>query len=132
MAWTFISSVLLRLDWQFTDPVDGEFFRITHSGAPNNGLFALAQVEFSPNVSVSIFGAQVFEVSSIPEVIYLKKPECFSERAIALRRVPQPLSLKAELRTVLRTTLFKPSNSEVRTQRYLNWNIAIESSDYIG
>lgn len=129
MVWTSTAKITLKSNWQFTDPVDGEFFRLKHSGVPSGGLFAIAQAQFNDNSSIDIFGIRIFSVDEIPEVIQFKKPEFLSQRRIAVKRLPLPASLETQLRSVLRPALFSsPTNSSLQTNRN-SWIVQIDATE---
>lgn len=130
MAWTSLASILLRPDWQYTDPVSGTFFRLKHTGAPYGGLFAIGQAEFNTDNSINLIDVQFLETGQVQEydVLRLPKPNCFGDRRIAIRRIISNPSLESELRRLLNVNLFK-SSPAARSPSVSTWTTSIEVSD---
>lgn len=121
-------------DWQYTEPIaNGSFFRIKHTEAPNGGLFAIAQCEVDAEGKLSLIDSQILAVEKpIIDVIKLLKPECFSERRIAIKKLPRQPSLQDELRRLILPVFLQPTDSEeIRIVSRSKWSIEIEVSDVV-
>lgn len=129
MAWTQIKTISLSSSWQYTNPVEGEFFRLKHTGAPAGGLFAIAQAEFNEDNTVNLADVLSLEQGRELDLVRLPKPESFTNRRIAIKRLSQSPSLESELRRLLKSTLFESQLISLRRSGSA-WSVAIESSDY--
>ena len=129
MIWSSVGTISLKSDWQFTEPVEGDFFRLKHSGAPLSGLFSIAQAQIGEG-SIDLIDSQTFESSNQPEILRLPTPECFEKgkRKIAVKRIPKGISLEDELRRLLNSRLFISQGSSFNFSRS-TWNLQIEVSD---
>lgn len=133
MAWTSSGSILLSSDWQYTEPIStGSFFRLKHTEAPNGGLFAIAQCEVDADGKLALIDSQVLAVEKpISDVIRLAKPGCFTERRIAIKKLPRQPSLQQELRRLFLPGYLQPTEEEIRIVSRSNWKIDVEVSDFI-
>lgn len=96
MTWQEVGIINPSRNWQLTENVEGEFFRLTHqySDLPTEYYQAeLVQVEEDEQGAITTFGYQVIEASPTGEVIRLTKPECFSNRKIAIRQLSREVDL---------------------------------------
>ncbi|MEW6499218.1 MAG: hypothetical protein AB1589_43055 [Cyanobacteriota bacterium] len=78
--WEPLNQITLTDNWQFTDPIQGELFKITHS---NIGSIARAMICQATIVGDKVFLYQVREISANQhEIIKIEKPEAFDNRRI--------------------------------------------------
>ena len=131
VTWTTVKSILLKTDWQYSDPIDGEYFRFKHSSAPTSGIYQVAQAQFNPDNSVDLADAQMFEVGKQEyDNLKLAKPGHFTDRRIAIRKIGSSPSLESVLRRLLHSNLFK-SEEQVASVSPSKWSADIEVSDYV-
>lgn len=133
MAWAATGSILLTSDWQYTEPIPtGSFFRLKHTEAPNGGLFAIAQCEVDVEGKLSLIDSQVLAVEKpISDVICLPLPGCFSERRIAIKKLPRQPSLQEELRRLILPGFLQPTDEEIRIVSRSKWVVDVEVSDFV-
>lgn len=131
MAWTSVGSISVQRDWQFTDPIAGTYFRLKHEANPINSSYEVAQVELDANGNLQIFDVRELKPRIEPEIIEMKKPLAFSNRRIAVRRLPKQPTLELELRRVLRETVLSDSEINPFPPRRIDWQVSIEVSDYV-
>lgn len=96
MVWTNAGVISPSRNWQYTNVVEGEFFRLSHnySDLPTEYFQAeLTQIEEGEDGEITTFGHQVIEASPTSEVIQLTKPACFSNRKIAIRQLSRDVDL---------------------------------------
>lgn len=96
MVWTNAGVIHPSRNWQYTNVVEGEFFRLSHnySDLPTEYFQAeLTQIEEDEDGAITTFGYQLIEASPTSEVIRLTKPECFSNRKIAIRQLSRDVDL---------------------------------------
>lgn len=96
MIWTNAGVISPSRNWQYTNVVEGEFFRLSHnySDLPTEYFQAeLTQIEEGEDGAITTFGYHVIEASPTSEVIQLTKPECFSNRKIAIRQLSRDVDL---------------------------------------
>lgn len=131
MVWTTVKTISLGSSWQYTEPVEGEYFRLKHTGAPSNGIIQIAQAEFNQDNSVTLSEAQSIETSKEFDVLEFTTPPYFANRRIAVRKVSQQSSLESQLRSLLKATLFNSSAAPSNLfPTRAGWSIGIEVSDY--
>lgn len=129
MAWTQVGNYTLRLNWQFTDPVEGTFFRLKFSGLPagESVLVAQAQIEGS---QVELYDIELIQPTSEQYVLEFEKPAYLTNRRIAFRRQqPQP-TVDEALRRNLEPRILVPSARVSIPQKYVG-AVTIEVSDAI-
>lgn len=133
MAWTSSGSISPSSDWQYTEPITaGSFFRLKHSEAPNGGLFAIAQCEVAEDGKLSVIDNQVMAVEKpISDVLRLPKPGGFSERRIAIKKLPKQPSLEQEIRRLLLPGYLQPTEEDIRIVSRSKWSIDVEVSDFL-
>lgn len=96
MVWTNAGVINPSRNWQYTNVVEGDLFRLSHnySDLPTEYFQAeLTQIEEDEDGSITTFGYQVIEASPTSEVIQLIKPACFSNRKIAIRQLSRDVDL---------------------------------------
>lgn len=130
LAWTLSGSILLKTDWQYTEPVTGSYFKFKHSSFPSDGLYEIAQAQFNPDNSVELADVQQMKTSTEAAIVCLKSIPVFSNRRIALRRIPKQPSLGSEIRRVIRNDLLDDLSLEPIARRSA-WSVALEVSDYV-
>lgn len=127
MAWTSISLISLQTSWQFTEPVEGSIFRLHHEMAPTGGTFVIAQVQVNVDNSIEIADARFYSSSDLPEVIVLEKPQYFTSRRIGVKKISPAPGVEAELRQLLRPTLFnRLANQPFYPGQGSQWKLIIE------
>lgn len=130
MTWTPSGSISPKTNWQYTEPVEGSYFKLKHSGFPVNNSYLLANAQVNAG-SVELANIQEFTASDEAEVIYLKAPPVFdSGRRIAIKRVSKQPGLEAELRRVFRNAVLEDSDIQSLSRRS-TWSVSIEASDYV-
>lgn len=129
--WNPFSSILVKTDWQYTEPITGEYFRLKHVNAPLNSSYLIAQAQLNTDNSVELFDIQELKVTPELQDIYLKIPGVFSDRRIAIKRASKQPTLESELRRVIRDDLFRDSDFGELSARRTAWTIDIEVSDYV-
>lgn len=133
MAWTPIDSLQLTRDWQYTDPIPtGTFFRLKQTEAPNGGLFVIAQAELVDG-KLSIIDSQVLAVEKdVTDAIKLSLPGCFTERRIAIKKLPYQPTLEEEVRRLFLPRILQDLQDEtIRIISRSKWVVDIEVSDSI-
>lgn len=96
MAWTNAGVIHPSRNWQYTNVVEGDFFRLSHnySDLPTEYFQAeLTQIEEGEDGAITTFGHQVIEASPTSEVIQLTKPACFNNRKLAIRQLSRDVDL---------------------------------------
>lgn len=132
MAWNPLTTLNLTIDWQFTEPVEGSFFRFSHEGAPSGNLYSVAQAEIAPDGSISIYGGEIVTVDrTLSDVIRLPKPGSFTYRRIAIKKLPNPPTLESELKRLFVPGIFKANSTQGQILTKPDWTVTIESSDFI-
>ena len=126
MTWSNLASISLKTDWQFTEPIEGEFFRFKHSGAPANGAYVIGQAQFNEDGSINICGSRIYTVDILPEILQLNKPAPLSQRRVGVRRLPSPPTIEAQLRNVLRPALFSSSPNSSFPSFRNSWVVEID------
>lgn len=133
MAWISSDSILLTTDWQYTDPIpSGLFFRLVHTEAPSGALFIIAQAEVTAEGAVSLIDSQVMAVDKkISDAIKLFNPGCFSDRRIAIKKLPKQPTLEQEVKRLFLPGYLQPSNDDIRIVSRSNWSVDIEICDFV-
>lgn len=86
MTWTAVSTALTpNNQWQFTAPVEGEFFRLKHTRSPNEPKAWICQAEKLEDDSYQIFDVQPIHANNLAESFQLKKPAIFTNRCVGFR-----------------------------------------------
>lgn len=132
MVWTTVSApIKLDIDWQFTEPVEGIFFRFKHENSPFNAIYEIAQVEANDDGSYTLFDSQVLTVErSFVDTIKLAKPGIFAQRQLAIRRLPARPTFEQEIRRLLLPGYLQPNENSPLAVSRNKWQVTIESSDY--
>lgn len=85
MPWESVASFDLTSSWQFSEPVEGELFRLTYPDENSIARASICQCETVDGVT------NFFEIRKINanqrEILLLKKPDCFTERRIAIKQI---------------------------------------------
>lgn len=130
MTWSTVDSLPISLNWEYTDPVQGDYFRIRHTGFPTSGSCSIAQAELKDDGTLELFGCQELKPHPEAETFILKKPGTFKNRRIAFKRIPTPINFESELRRVFRNALLEP-DAQLIAPRRSSWQVEIEVSDYV-
>jgi len=129
MSWTPAGSISVRTDWQYTEPVEGSFFRLKHSSQPRQGVFQIAQAEFNPDNSVNLTELITLQpISELQNLTFLS-PAYFSGRRLAIRKIPTQPSLENQLRDLLIPAILRNPSSEFFNFNQSKWAIEIEVND---
>jgi E3 ubiquitin-protein ligase HECTD1 len=133
MIWATVGTpIKLDIDWQFTDPVDGLFFRFKHENQPANAIYEIAQVELNDDGSYTLFDSQVLSLEKgFLDTIKLAKPGIFTQRRLAIRRIPARPTLEQEIRRLLLPGYLQPSDLPPNVPARNRWQVQIESSNYV-
>lgn len=131
MAWSPVGSISLKSDWQYSEPVEGSYFKLQHSGFPLNGSYEIAQAMVNTDGSIELADIQQLQPRPEAQNIYLKAPPIFSSRRIALRRLPKLLTLESELRRVIRDTILRDPEINPFPPKRIDWQVIIGVSDYV-
>lgn len=113
MAWEFVGQISPSFSWQYTPPIEGEFFRLIHtfSDYPAEYFYGqIAQLQINEDGSQDFADLQSMKASNENRVLRFAKPGCFSDRRLAIRRP------HVELPTL--------------SGRIYVWDVRIEVSDY--
>lgn len=130
MAWSPAGTIQLSKDWQYTEPIEGEYFRLKHSEARYGDLFTIAQCEVDADGNLSIGDSQILAVEKgVNDVLKLPKAT-FTDRRIAVKRISSQPNLEQEIRRLFLPNLLTDVQEEIRFIRRNNWSIVIEVSDY--
>lgn len=130
MAWSIIgNAIILDLNWQYTDIIQGSYFKLQHSNSPNNTIYQIAQAEFNSDNTINIFDDRILAVAQEYDVLFFKQPECFANRRLAIRRLPNQLSLEDQLRNTLVPGIFKLSYAQPNYLASAPWTVQIYVSD---
>lgn len=132
MTWNAVQTISLKTNWQYSDPVEGEYFRFKHRQAPRGSYYQVAQAQFNSDNSIDFAGGQILEVGKEQEydTLRLEKPGHFTDRRIAIRKIPQAASIETVMRSFLHSNLFRSEAAE--TSNYpSSWSVDIEVSDYV-
>lgn len=85
MTWQSIVSLDLTASWQYTDPIEGELFRLTYPDQNSIARALICQCELTDGV-LSFY--QITRINANQrEILAFKKPDCFSERRIAIKQI---------------------------------------------
>jgi hypothetical protein len=128
-VWNPVTSILLKTDWQYTEPVEGGFFRLKHSSQPRKGILQIAQAEFNIDNSVNLTEAITLQSGSELEILTCATPAYFSSRRLAIRRISTQPSLENQLRDLLIPAILRNDNSDFLGASQSKWTIQIEVSD---
>lgn len=82
MAWSVVGSISPRKQWEFTAPVTGTYFRLTHVDPPYQPVFWLAQAQ--PSLRYELFSLQQIK-DDLPLIVRLPKPPVFSDRVLGIK-----------------------------------------------
>lgn len=132
MNWTTVGTILkLDIDWQFTEPTLGIFFRFLHEFYPANAIYEIAQVELNDDGSYTLFDSQVLTVErGFTDTIKLAPPGIFTQRRLALRRIPARPTFEQEIRRLLLPGYLQSTDIPPAVTARNRWQVQIESSDY--
>lgn len=80
MTWQPLNQLTLTQEWQFTDPIQGEYFKLTHS---NLGSVARCMICQATVINDKLFLYQVREISANQdEIIKIENNQIFDNRRI--------------------------------------------------
>lgn len=131
MTWATLGTINLSIDWQFTEVIDSQFFRFKHENSPVNAVYEIAQVEANDDGSYTLFDSQVLTVEQdFIDAIKLIKPGIFTQRRLAIRRIPARPTFEQEIRRLLLPGYLQPNEDSPITAARNRWQVQIESSDY--
>lgn len=83
--WTPLNQITLTSDWLYTDPIEGELFKIRHS---NLGSVARAMICQATIIDDELFLFQIREISANQnEIIKIEKPAAFENRRIGFQQI---------------------------------------------
>lgn len=133
MAWTVVGTPLkLDIDWQFTEPIEGQYFRFKHENQPVNAIYEIAQVELNDDGSYTLFNSQILTVErGFVDTVKLSKPGIFVQRRLAIRRIPARPTFEQEIRRLLLPGYLQPNQDSPISAARNRWQVQIEASDYI-
>lgn len=133
MTWSKISDpIKLDIDWEFTEPALGTFFRFKHENAPVNAIYEIAQVELNSDDSYTLFDSQVLTLErGFVDVIKLVNPGIFNQRRLAIRRIPARPTFEQEIRRLLLPGYLQSTDIPPAAPARNRWQVQIEASDYI-
>ena len=122
MVWATVGTPITpNNQWQFTAPVEGEFFRLKHTRSPGEPKAWICQAEKLEDDSYQIFDVQPIHANNPTESFKLKKPAIFTNRCVGLRYVvdyKSPWVINLEVSNVFSPT--SPNTSEPsKTLTYL-------------
>lgn len=85
MGWELIQTFELTTEWQFTQPLEGNLFRLRYPDQPTIARALIAQAEIINEIP------DFFQITRINanqrEILEFKKPYCFTEQRIALKQI---------------------------------------------
>lgn len=132
MTWSAGAPIQLAIDWQFTKPLEGQFFRFKHENQPLNAIYEVAQVESNSDGSYTLFDSQVLTVElGFIDTIKLAKPGIFTQRRLAIRRILSRPTFEQEIRRLLLPRYLQASDFPPNAPARNRWQVTIEASDYI-
>lgn len=133
MSWSNVGTpVKLDIDWQFTEPTNGVFFRFKHENAPHNAIYEIAQVELNDDDSYTLFDSQVLTYErGFDDTIKLAKLGIFTQRRLAIRRIPIRPTFEQEIRRLLLPGYLQSTDIPPTGPARNRWQVQIESSDYV-
>lgn len=127
--WNPVGSILLKTDWQYTEPIQGDFFRLKHVSQPRKGVLQIAQAEFNTDNSVNLTGAITLQSGSELEILTIPTPAYFLSRRLAFRRITAQPTLENQLRDLLIPAILRDTSSDFLGASQSKWTIQIEVSD---
>ena len=134
MAWSSAGTIsLLTTNWQYTDPIEGEYFRFKHFEAPSGTGYAIAQAVFSEDGTVQFIDSLVlFHEKGVVDTLRLKKPEWATERRLGFKKFPRQPTFEEDLRRLLLPGFMQaPTQDIFNFVRKSEWRVDIEVSDYV-
>lgn len=121
MGWETVGTFDLTSSWQFSDPVEGELFRLSYPDENSIARASICQCETVDGIT------NFFEIRKINanqrEILLLKKPDCFTERRIAIRQIYGGYTWQLSLEK------FVPVNNSVNVQQVSAINSITTSTD---
>ena len=91
MTWNFLKEFQLSKDWQFTDPVEGEIFRIRHKLIRaeyfNKTLARGVIAQGFDDGNINIFKSKLFAYKEEHEIFTLYYPQGLKERSLCFKRL---------------------------------------------
>jgi hypothetical protein len=121
MGWELIQTFELTTEWQFTQPVEGNLFRLRYPDQPTIARAEIAQTEITDEIP------DFFETTRINanqrKILEFKKPYCFTERRIALKQI------YGEYQWDLSLEVFMPINNVPTVQQVASINTIATSVD---
>lgn len=85
MGWEEFANLNLNASWQYTDPVEGELFRLNYPDQDSIARALICQCELVDGV-LHFYQVQRINANQ-REILEFKKPYCFTERRIAIRQI---------------------------------------------
>jgi hypothetical protein len=126
MPWTQVGSVNVGINWSYTQPVEGELFRLNHTGAVINDEFLVAQV-YVEN-SLYTFSDIRFLHFHGSEVIKFEDLALATERRLAFKKNRRQESLEEVLRRIVSPTFLRFDRRLVYPQSF-GWEISVEKNE---
>lgn len=109
MGWELIQTFELTTEWQFTQPLEGNLFRLRYPDQPTIARALIAQAEIVNEIP------DFFQITRINanqrEILEFKKPYCFTEQRIALKQI------YGEYQWDLSLEVFMPINNVTSVQQ---------------
>lgn len=121
MAWESIASFDLTANWQYTEPIEGELFRLTYPDQDSIARALICQCELIDGV-LSFYQIQRINANQ-REILEFKKPYCFENRRIAIRQIYGGYQWQLQLEQ------FMPINNAVNVQQISAVNSITTSTD---
>jgi hypothetical protein len=85
MAWESVASFNLTSSWQYSEPVEGELFRLNYPDENSIARAVICQCEIVDGITS--FYQPIKINANQREILLLKKPDCFVERRIAIKQI---------------------------------------------
>jgi|GEM_PF-5292560 len=111
MPWDALNQLLLTDNWQFTDPTDGELFKIRHS---NLGSVARAMICQMTIIDGEAFLFQIREISANQnEILKIEKPKEFDNRRLGFCQIYGELNWSIQIEVMINNpgSVIVPSNN---------------------
>lgn len=122
MGWESITSMSLTSSWQYTEPVEGELFRLIYPDQNSIARAFICQCELQSDGSLDFYGIQRINANQ-REILVLQKPYCFSERRIAIKQIYGGYQWQVGLEQ------FMPLNNATNVQQISAVNAITTSTD---
>jgi hypothetical protein len=122
MGWEDIASFGLSPNWQYTEPVEGELFRLIYPDQNSIARALICQCELQSDGTLDYYGIQRINANQ-REILLLQKPYCFGERRIAIKQIYGSYQWELILER------FMPINNAVNVQQVTLTNSITTSTD---